>query len=268
MAGALTPALLARVATCDVDDAGSCAVAPSAAAAAAAAAAGWAPDRPGEPCFADLATLSALLALQPAFLLSHLPPEMHAMGGSLAAALQAAQRLVAVAGDRGSLLVAQDLATAVGAVAATSKGCGIAGSSAGGASAEAGTTIDARGALAQQWLQRVLEGGAHGLQQLLPNHACLTSAAADSLDGSVAGTGGGRSLKLGHGSRHDSRHESSSSSSSGGGGGGALELDDEQVLLMRVQQLAEWAGSQQYAELMAGARPLRRVVQRGRAPSA
>uniref|UniRef100_A0A383WE67 Uncharacterized protein n=1 Tax=Tetradesmus obliquus TaxID=3088 RepID=A0A383WE67_TETOB len=261
MAGALTPALLARAASCDADDAGSCAAAPSAA-----AAAGWVSDRPGEPSFADLATLSALLALQPAFLLSHLPPEMHAMGGSLAAALQAAQRLVAVAGDRGSLLVAQDLATAVGAVAATSKGCGSAGSSAGGASAGAGTS-DAKGALAQQWLQRVLEGGAHGLQQLLPHHACLASAAADSLDGSAAGTRGVRSLKLGHGSRHDSRHESSSSSSSGGGGG-ALELDDEQVLLMRVQQLAEWAGSQQYAELMAAPRPLRRVVQRGRAPSA
>jgi hypothetical protein len=241
----------------DADLEGSCS-ASSSGAAAAAAGLGWVPDRPGEPCLADLSTLSALLSLQPEFLLSHLPPEMHAMGGSLAAALQAAQRLVAVAGDRGSLLVAQDLSTAVGAVVGTGKGCSAAADIAGGAGSNSGA--GGRGALAQQWLQRALEEGAHGLQQLLPNHACLNSAAA--LDESAAAKGVGRSLQL----RHDSRHDSSSSSS--GSGGAAQELDDDQVLLMRVQQLAEWAGSQQYQAMMAAARPLRRVVQRGRAPSA
>jgi uncharacterized spore protein YtfJ len=198
---------------------------------------------------------------------------MHAMGGSLAAALLAAQRLVALAGDRGSLLVAQDVSVAVASLlrtgtstsgmAAAGLGAAETGSRGSGSGAGAG-----RGALVQQWMQRLREEGAHGLQHLLPNHKCLNSAAANALDGVVAGSSSGSSLqqKLVHSS--SDRNGSSSGSGSGCSTNDAAELTEEQVLLMRVQQLTEWAESEQYQQLMAAARPLRRVVQRGRVPSA
>jgi hypothetical protein len=112
--------------------------------------------------------------------------------------------------------------------------------------------------LVQQWMQRLLEEGAHGLQHLLPDHKCLGAAAAEASDGS--------SLKLAHENTHYNGGGSSGSGSSSLGD--AAELSDEQALLMRVQQLTDWAGSEQHQQLMAAARPLRRVVQRGRAPSA
>jgi hypothetical protein len=108
-------------------------------------------------------------------------------------------------------------------------------------------------------MRQLLEEGAHGLQHLLPNHKCLGSAA-DASDGS--------SLKLADDSTSYNGGSNSGISSSGRSIGDAAELSDEQVLLMRVQQLTDWAGSGQYQQLMAAARPLRRVVQRGRTPSA
>lgn len=215
----------------------------------AAAVSGWSPDGLVIPQVADLATLSALLVLQPAFLLSHLPPEMHAMGGSLAAALLAAQRLAAAVGDRGSLLVAQDLGVAVSAMVRTSQG---------GSGRQAGGSIGSGGSnsAAESWLQRAAAEAesAAQLDKLLPAHRVLATWAA----GSNSSSGGSEREKL----------TDIDSSSSSHGGCGDSELDDGQVLLLRVHELSAWCASEQYQQVMAAAKPLRKLLQRSRVPSA
>jgi hypothetical protein len=164
---------------------------------------------------------------------------MHAMGGFLAAALLAVERLVGAVGDRASLVVCQDLGAALGALV---KG------SAGGATGGAQQQQQQRGSeesgasLIGEWQQRLQnaqeqEQELPGIQQLLPQHSRLAAAA--------------------------------TASSSGGGIGGqdGGQLSEDQVLLLRVRELLAWGESQQYSDLMAAARPLRRVVRPGSANS-
>jgi hypothetical protein len=208
---------------------------------------------------ANLATLASLLALTPAFLLSHLPPEMHAMGGFLAAALLAVERLVGVAGDRASLLVSQDLGAALSALVkggggGDMEGAGVCDQQGGGEGSvgeqqqdqQEGPVVGQAGAgdryagLLQHWRQRVQqEGDVPHVQQLLPQHSKLAASTGSS--------------------------SSSRGAVSGGGDGGLLS--EEQVLLMRVRELLQFGESQQYSGLMAAARPLRRVVRPGSANS-
>jgi hypothetical protein len=184
---------------------------------------------------------------------------MHAMGGFLAAALLAVERMVGVAGDRASLLVCQDLGAALSALVKGvgggdmqgGLGCsqqgGGEGSVAqqqqeqqGGAVAGEAGAGDRYAGLLQYWRQRVQEeGDVSTVQQLLPQHSKLAASTGSSSSGRGA--------------------------VSGGGDGG--QLSEEQVLLMRVRELLLFGESQQYAGLMAAARPLRRVVRPGSANS-
>lgn len=202
---------------------------------------------------ADLATLASLLALTPAFLLGHLPPEMHAMGGFLAAALLAVERLVGAVGDRAGLLVCQDVGAVLGALVKTAGASGAAGSAQQQQQQGVGLGEGQQG-LVQQWQQWLQEAQQQqevpSIEQLLPQHSKLAAAAAS------AGSSGSLRSKPARGS-------SSSSSTSGHDG----QLTEEQVLLLRVKELLSWSESQQYADLMAAARPLRRVVRPGSANS-
>lgn len=198
---------------------------------------------------ADLATLASLLALTPAFLLGHLPPEMHAMGGFLAAALLAVERLVGAVGDRASLLVCQEVGAALSALLKTAGASGASGVQGSAALGEQGRdgTGGYEGSEVQQWQQRLQEQQQEvpSIHQLLPEHYKTAAAAA------------GSSARGGHGS----------GSSSSQGGGQDDQLTEDQVLLLRVNELLSWSSSQQYADLMAAARPLRRVVRPGSANS-
>lgn len=183
------------------------------------------------PGLSELATLASLLVLQPSYLLSHLPPEMHAIGGALAAALQAADRVVGAAGDRGGLLVSQDVIAAVAAVVKTS-------SSRDTANLEPEQTVadnSSSEGLLQDWMQRVTYADEAGMMaavsQLLPHHESLTAATSQADDGTSS-------------NQNCSVHE----------------LDDTQVLLLRLKQLHDWSSSQQYRDMMAAAKPLRRVL--------
>jgi hypothetical protein len=197
--------------------------------------------QPWTAVLADFATLASLLALTPAFLLGHLPPEMHAMGGFLAAALLAIERLVGAVGDRASLVVCQDLGAALGALVKATAG-GATGSTQQQQQQQEGS-VDSGARLIREWQQRVQDAQERqqelpGVQQLLPQHSKVTAAA--------------------------------TASSSGGGGVGGQDggqLSEDQVLLLRVRELQSWARSQQYSDLMAAARPLRRVVRPGSANS-
>lgn len=183
--------------------------------------------------FADLATLSSLLALTPSFLLSHLPPEMHAMGGCLAAALTAVDRLVAAAGDRASLLVCQQLPAALAALLKTARV---------GMGAQAGADHDDEAVL-QEWRQRVAaaaqDGVSPALHNLLPQHDKLASCSSS----------GRRMLQLQRPSDDG-------------------QLPDDAVVLLRVRELLAFADSQEYGRVLAAAPPLRRVLARPSSSSA
>jgi hypothetical protein len=231
-----------------------------------------------QPGFADLATLSSLLALQPSTLLSHLPPAMHAMGGCLRAALVAADRLVTVSGDRGCLLVSQDMQVALGTVLLTSSvggplpaassSCraggqqgesegisatssssstgsnpGVAGSSGRFSSSGGGLVGECLVRLEQQVLSEAVGGSSAvvGVRDLLPDHELLAAA----MQGD---------------SSSSSSSASSSGSTSSSGPGPARQLSDAEVVLLRVRQLKEWQDSPQYQQMMASAKPLRRVL--------
>ena len=235
------------------------------------------------PCLADVATLAALVALHPHLLTGQVPGQLHAMGGALAIALTAAGRLAHVCGDRGALLVAQDLMVTLGGLLKGSGGLGKGAGEGGGPGC---------------WLSRAVEEG-EGLrvEQLLPQHAAC---AGGLVGGGVCGGGGDvcegrRSLSpmgLGSWMKGGGYNTSSSSSSAndGGRGGGAYgkgqssssvppsergggsgydgsrlaagagELGEEEVLLLRVKELAAWSASEEYVGLMDAAPPLRRVV--------
>lgn len=197
------------------------------------------------PGLCELATLSSLLALQPSYLLARLPAEMHAMGGALAAALQAAERLVAAAGDRGGLMVSQNLDASVAALVKTGKGLAAAVSSSGEAgsssSKQAMTSSSSSEGLIQEWLQKVSNAEDAGytptVDQLLPSH------------GSLQQTGTSSSISK------DPEIQ---------------QLEDQDVLLLRVKGLFDWSGCELYQQIMAAAKPLRRVIPPGgrRLPSA
>ena len=179
------------------------------------------------------------------------------MGGFLAAALLAVERMVGVAGDRASLLVCQDVGAALSALVKGAGGGdmqeGLGCSQPGGGEGSVGEQQQERqggevagrasggnryAGLLQHWRQRVqTEGDVLDVQQLLPQHSKVVAAAG------------------------------SSSSSRGAVSGGGGQLSEEQVLLMRVRELLQFGESQQYCGLMAAARPLRRVVRPGSANS-
>lgn len=148
------------------------------------------------------------------------------MGGCLAAALTAVERLVAAAGDRASLLVCQDLPAAVAALVKTAGGDSSSCSSAGkgGGGERSGPDV------LQQWRQRVAAAQSAAelpsLAELLPRH--------DRLAG----------------------NDCNSSQQHADGG----QLRDEAVLLLRIQQLLAFADSPQHTHAMAAAQPLRRVL--------
>jgi hypothetical protein len=210
--------------------------------------------RPQEPelsVLSDLATLTSLLALAPAFLLCHLPPEMHAMGAFLAAALLAVERLVGAVGDRASLLVCQEVGAALNALLKTAGAPGASGVQGPAAAGQqgGGSTGGCEDSLVQEWQQRLQEQQQEvpSIQQLLPEHHKMAAAAAAA----------GSSARGAHGN----------SNSSSQGSGQDEQLTEDQVLLLRVNELLSWSGSQQYADLMAAARPLMRVVRPGSANS-
>lgn len=195
---------------------------------------------------ADLATLASLLALSPAFLLGHLPPEIHAMGSFLAAALLAVERLVGAVGDRAGLLVCQDVGAALGAVVKTAGASGAARLD--NQPQQGGSVTGQSGGLVQQWQQRLQTAqGSLSTQQLLPQHSKLAALAAA---GGVSRAGEGVKPQ-----------------EPGAATAGGEQLSEEQVLLLRVRELLSWSECPLYRGLMAGARPLRRVVRPGSANS-
>lgn len=218
---------------------------------------------PGSPSLSDLATLASLLALAPAFLLAHLPPEMHAMGGYLAAGLLAVERLVAVSGDRASLLVCQGLPAACGALVKTAGRVApetLAGleppwqaAAAAGAGAGAnGGGSDAGEAWLQRWRGHIdaaeAAGAMPGMWQLLPQHSKLNFAPGNGSSSSNNGGGGGRRSGVG------------SSVASTGVLLSDVQLSDDDVLLVRMHELLSFAASQEFGQVMAAAQPLRRVL--------
>lgn len=113
------------------------------------------------PCLADVATLAALAALVPSALSAALPPQMRAMAGAasrgqLAVLLTAAAQLVGLGSDRGALLVAQGLPTAVSAIVATSI-------------TDAAGDVGARRAAVAAWMERVVEVAGLSVSDLLPS---------------------------------------------------------------------------------------------------
>jgi hypothetical protein len=170
------------------------------------------------------------------------------MGGFLAAALLAVERLVGVVGDRAGLLVCQDVGAALGAVVKTAGAAGASGLDS--QPQQGGSLSGQQGGLVQQWQQRLQDAqGLPRIQQLLPQHSKLATLASIAAAGGASRAGGGVNAQ-GPDSSED-----------------GVQLSEEQVLLLRVEELLSWSEGAQYKGLMAGARPLRRVVRPGSANS-
>lgn len=168
------------------------------------------------------------------------------MGSALEAAMQAADRVVAVAGDRAGLLVSQDLNVSLAALLKTGgDSSSIAGSTAAAAaesdfntsSSISGSNSGTPAALLREWQERVQEAVGTdympSLGQLLPQHESL-------------------------------QQPGSSSGSRSGSTADVKQVAEDQVLLLRVQQLLNWSDSEVYKQVMAAAKPLRRILPPGR----
>ncbi len=147
--------------------------------------AGW---RPGSKeaatkavCLADLATLATLAELAPSLLQKALPAERRGVAGvsRLLALLACVGRVVAMAGDRGALLVSQSLRVAAAPALAQ---------------LAAAETVDAEGEGDEAWLaaaDRALAAAAAAADDELPRPEELLPSAA-----SAAADGGGRGVLL------------------------------------------------------------------------
>jgi hypothetical protein len=192
-----------------------------------------------EVCLADVATLAALLAVQPRVIQRHARRHLqHAMGTSMVMALRGAARMAAVSGDRGALLVSQDVLLALEALL---KANAVAAELEQQQGAPVGVAYWLKEAMEQQSLEQ------WNLAQLLPQHPAEMAGGSGGGGTDYVGkaTGGGPTLQL------DPLSLAST---------GSEELTDEQVLLLRVYELTTWASSPQYAAVMGAATPLRKVL--------